>query len=186
MKSFIAFVAGAIIGGIAAYIYADKKKTEEFEKELEEYKRYYNKKHNCCDDSESCVIDKKDTEIIPQEVIEKVSEMQEAIKKHKTAYNKIINEKGYDTMNAEVKPYRISPDDYFNLSGNSYPDYDRVELYFNPEDRELFDTDGEFLEDPDEMVGMDNLSDLIERVATEVYICNSEQQVLYDVCIEEN
>lgn len=189
MKTFIAFMAGAVIGAIAAYIYTDKKKAAEFEEELEACKKHYEQKSQCkCDGDCSCKKAESETETvdieedIPQEVIEKVAEMQKTIRKNKVAYNKIIEEKGYDTMSTEKKPYLISADDFF---GNRYNDYSRVEYYFNPEDCELFDEDGEFVEDADETVGIANLSALIERVETEVYICNPELEILYNVCIEE-
>lgn len=182
MKTFIAFMAGAIVGGIATYIYVDKKKTAEFEEELELYKEHYENKNQNKDESVSDDPDGDSDADIPSEVVEKVAEMQESLKKHKIAYNKIIDEKGYDTMEIKKDPYVISADDFY---GNRFNSYDRVELYFNPDDGELFDVDGEFVEDADEMVGMANLSILTERVEKEVYICNPEREALYNVCIEE-
>lgn len=184
VKSLVAFVAGTIVGGVVAYIYADKKKAEEFEQELEAYKKEYEQTR-----VETTLESTNDNEEeplpeIPEDVLNNVKEMQAGIRKTRVNYNKIIDESEYDTME-ETKPYLVDADIYFT-DAKMYADYDRIELYFNPEDYELFTADGELIEDPEELVGMKNLSDLVERVATELYICNPDKETLYNVCIEEN
>lgn len=209
VKAFISFLAGAVIAGVGVWFYQDKRLSNKFLKEIEEYKARNPKEETECDAKEvtetgsDADADNKDSKgnnpmNIPESVIKASSDMRESVKRNKeerlkkkniTQYSSLTRQydtrgREHDSDESEVKkvkkPYYISADDYWDIDAS----YVKYELYYDERDDEVYQCDNnQLFEDYQHGLGYDILDDL--KLKGEdmcpIYVRNDETKELYCV-----
>ena len=147
MKGLFIFAAGVVAGAVAgAYLVKDKVMADA-KQEIEEVREYYKTKKET----------KKE-----EKPVEEKEEYQE-ITRNYTNYNK-IEETPKQAVND--MPYMINPEDFGEEEG-----YDTLTLtYFA--DRVLVDDVDDVIDDPDPVVGLENLKVFEEFNASAIYVRN--------------
>ena len=155
MKGLFIFAAGVVAGAVAgAYLVKDKVMADA-KQEIEEVREYYKSKKETKKE-EKPVEEKEETKV------EEKEEYQEKTRNY-TNYNK-IEETPKQTVND--MPYMINPEDFGEEEG-----YDTLTLtYFA--DRVLVDDVDEVIDDPDPVVGLENLKVFEEFNASAIYVRN--------------
>ena len=155
MKGLFIFAAGVVAGAVAgAYLVKDKVMADA-KQEIEEVREYYKSKKETKKE-EKPVEEKEETKV------EEKEEYQE-ITRNYTNYNK-IEETPKQAVND--MPYMINPEDFGEEEG-----YDTLTLtYFA--DRVLVDDVDEVIDDPDPVVGLENLKVFEEFNASAIYVRN--------------
>ena len=195
--AIIGFVLGAATGGAVSYYILEKRYQEEFDEEIEEYKAQVAAENEAKEET-TVKDDHKDVEDctptnVPADVVEKVKEMQEGIKRtsnrniarddpanNKTNYSALSNKTcitskgGLANMTDQSSPYEISEDDYYD----NPDDYDQVELCYSREG-DLRNLDGQVIEDADDLVGLRNLEALDAGEVDEVFVRNDRYKEVY-------
>ena len=155
MKGLFIFAAGVVAGAVAgAYLVKDKVMADA-KQEIEEVREYYKSKKETKKE-EKPVEEKEETKV------EEKEEYQEITRKY-TNYNK-IEETPKQAVND--MPYMINPEDFGEEEG-----YDTLTLtYFA--DRVLVDDVDDVIDDPDPVVGLENLKVFDEFNASAIYVRN--------------
>ena len=155
MKGFFIFAAGVVAGAVAgAYLVKDKVMADA-KQEIEEVREYYKSKKETKKE-EKPVEEKEETKV------EEKEEYQE-ITRNYTNYNK-IEEAPKQAVND--MPYMINPEDFGEEEG-----YDTLTLtYFA--DKVLVDDVDDVIDDPDPVVGLENLKVFDEFNASAIYVRN--------------
>lgn len=192
VKAILGFVFGALVGGGVTYFILDKRYSEAFEEELEEYKAQIEEEKKQ-ESAKEVKNDEPDKEI-PSEVVEKVKEMQEGIRKSsnrnitrndnpntKTNYSSLskpnnTNTGGLVNMADQFRPYRITEDEFYE----NPDDYNQLEFCYDPEG-DLRDIDGEIVENVDHQMGLANIEPLDTGEVDEIYIRNDYYKELYHI-----
>ena len=155
MKGLFIFAAGVVAGAVAgAYLVKDKVMADA-KQEIEEVREYYKSKKETKKE-EKPVEEKEETKV------EEKEEYQE-ITRNYTNYNKIeeIPKQAVNDM-----PYMINPEDFGEEEG-----YDTLTLtYFA--DKVLVDDVDDVIDDPDPVVGLENLKVFEEFNASAIYVRN--------------
>lgn len=133
---------------------------------------------------------------IPQSVLDSAAQMRAVIRdsgnnSNKVRYNKIIEEGGYDMQdNKESKiengvklPYVIAADDYFNPMG-SMADFERQRIWYDQNTGEVYDDDGQYIFDTDEVVGRENLEGFDTGIDT-IFVCNEGMKMLFEIANDD-
>lgn len=155
MKGLFIFAAGVVAGAVAgAYLVKDKVMADA-KQEIEEVREYYKSKKETKKE-EKPVEEKQETKV------EEKEEYQE-ITRNYTNYNK-IEEAPKQAVND--MPYMINPEDFGEEEG-----YDTLTLtYFA--DGVLVDDVDDVIDDPDPVVGLENLKVFEEFNASAIYVRN--------------
>ena len=155
MKGLFIFAAGVVAGAVAgAYLVKDKVMADA-KQEIEEVREYYKSKKESKKE-EKPVEEKEETKV------EEKKEYQE-ITRNYTNYNK-IEEAPKQAIND--MPYMINPEDFGEEEG-----YDTLTLtYFA--DKVLVDDVDDVIDDPDPVVGLENLKVFDEFNASAIYVRN--------------
>ena len=156
MKGLLGFAAGLVVGAVVgAYLVKDKIMTDA-KQEIEEVREYYKSKKESKKEVEE--------EQVEQEQPKEEKEEYKEIANNYVNYNKIEQSK-VQTM-LEDEPYIIDVDEF-----GMNEEYDTMCLtYFA--DGVLVDDSDEVVEDPDVVVGLDNLKIFEEFGASAVYVRN--------------
>lgn len=202
LYGIIGFVLGAAIGGVATYIYTEKKLSAEFEADLEDYKVRSAKSE-----------DKSDTEtptkpttnqskgendmktVPPSDAVEAARRMQEGVRKavsarnntSKTNYNDIDaipQKKTESQLRAEGRPVLIDYDEWESYEGTE--EYIHADFTYNREYDVLYDDGGNPMEDIDTWIGYNNLDKLREIGTEEIYIRNEYLKAIISVEVDED
>ena len=156
MKGLLGFAAGLVVGAVAGIYLAKDKIMADAKQEIEEVREYYKSKK-----------ESKKEEVKEEQVEEQPKEEKEEYKEianNYVNYNKIEQPK-VQTM-LEDEPYIIDVDEF-----GMNEEYDTMCLtYFA--DGVLVDDSDEVVEDPDVVVGLDNLKIFEEFGASAVYVRN--------------
>lgn len=198
---FIGFILGTVVGGIATFFAVQNKFDQRLEKEIAEFKAFYvddsfaRSAENDADDDEEETDDEEefiigDVTDIPQAAIDAAAAMGAVVRtgngtNERTDYAKTISEEGYLVAEDNAKkPYVITADDYFNPMGKQ-AEYTRKRVYYDSENGEIYDEEGNYLEDTDASVGYFNTTGISEGNQNTVFVCNEAEEILYEVCNDD-
>lgn len=197
----IGFLIGAVAGSIATYFATQSKFDKRLETEIAEFKAGYvsdmdiresavslEKTKNAENESEQLSEDD-----IPQSVIDSAAQMRVVIREsgsenginERIQYNKQVAKEDYEVKTDDIrKPYVITADDYYNPMGKM-ADYERIRVYYDSENGEVYDEEGNYYEDTDASVGYFNLTGISEGNQDTVFVCNEAESRLYEVCNDD-
>ena len=164
MKGLLGFTAGLVVGAVAGIYLAKDKIMADAKQEIEEVREYYKSKK-----------ESKKEEVKEEQVEEQPKEKEEykEIVNNYVNYNKIEQSK-IQTM-LEDTPYIIDVDEF-----GMNEEYDTMCLtYFA--DGVLIDDSDEVVEDPDVVVGLDNLKIFEEFGASAVYVRNEVWKTDFEI-----
>ena len=206
---FVGFILGTVVGGLCTFFAVQDKFDKRLEKEIAEFKAFYvddiSVKSTSDSDSENVDVSNDVSEddenfvaqidevILPQDIpqaaIDAAAAMNAVVRdggrNERTDYTKAVVEEGY--MMAEEtgkKPYVITADDYFNPMGKQ-AEYERKRVYYDSESGEIYDEDGNYLEDTDSSIGYFNCTGISEGNQNTVFVCNEAEGMLYEVCNDD-
>lgn len=169
MKGFFIFAAGVVAGAVAgAYLVKDKVMADA-KQEIEEVREYYKSKK-----------ESKKEETVEEQPVEEVKEEKE--------YKTIVENSGYVNYNKpeqitqhsvlEDEPYSIDPEEFGDKEEEGWDTM--VLTYFA--DGVLIDDTDEIVEQPDVVVGLDNLKIFEEFPdATCVYVRNETWRTDFEI-----
>ena len=175
MKGLFIFAAGLAIGAVAGACVIKNKVLADAKEEIEEVREYYRSKSVEATD-----------EVVEEvkEVVEEVKEVKEVVQEIKNGsdkrtyvnYNKLAS-----TYKPQEEPTRF--DDPFIIDPSEFgedPEYDTMTLtYFA--DGVLVDDVDEVIEEPDIVVGLENLKVFEEFGASSIYVRNDIYKTDYEV-----
>lgn len=179
MKGFLLFAAGAVAGAITGAVLVKNKVMADAQQEIEEVREYYKNKKQ----EEKKVEQVEETKSIEEPKEEAEEEEQEEYKEITKRYvdysnpNKAVEiPKNY--MQAEDEPYVIDPEEF---GGNEEEGWDVMTLtYFA--DKVLVDDVDDVIEDPDPVVGLENLKVFDEFPdAMSVYVRNEVWRTDFEI-----
>ena len=172
MKGLFIFAAGLAIGAVAGACVIKNKVLADAKEEIEEVREYYRSKAG------------ETTDEVVEEVKEVVEEVKEVVQEIKNDSNKrtyVNYNKLASTYKPQEEPTRF--DDPFIIDPSEFgedPEYDTMTLtYFA--DGVLVDDVDEVVEEPDIVVGLENLKIFEEFGATSIYVRNDIYKTDYEV-----
>lgn len=179
MKGLLLFTAGLAVGAVAGALVVKNKVMADAKAEVEEVREYYRSKQGEVKaEEEQEIVEEPQAE---KEVVEEVKEVVQEIKndsekKVYTNYNKLASKY---TPKEESKrfddPFVIDPSEF-----GEDPEYDTMTLtYFA--DGVLVDDVDEVIEEPDIVVGLENLKIFEEFGASSIYVRNDIYKTDYEV-----
>lgn len=196
----IGFLIGAVAGSIATYFATQSKFDKRLEAEIAEFKAGYvsdmdirESKASEKAENDECETENAEINDIPQSVIDSSAHMRAVIREQsdnsgvneRTQYNKQIAKEDYEVKTDDIrKPYVITADDYYNPIGKM-ADYERIRVYYDSENGEVYDEEGNYYEDTDASVGYFNLTGISEGNQDTVFVCNEAESRLYEVCNDD-
>lgn len=175
MKGLFIFAAGLAIGAVAGACVIKNKVLADAKEEIEEVREYYRSKAGETTD----------------EVVEEVKEVVEEVKEVKEVAQEIKNDSdkrtyvNYNKLASTYKPQEEPTrfDDPFIIDPSEFgedPEYDTMTLtYFA--DGVLVDDVDEVIEEPDIVVGLENLKVFEEFGASSIYVRNDIYKTDYEV-----
>lgn len=172
-----AFVAGAGIGSLATWQYANKKFEEKLHEEVESVKEVYGYHSNVKDVEEAReAADKAKEKPSITEYASKIGKLDY------TAYSEkpetITADVKEDTEEVEDKPYVISPDEFGEI-----PEYTQISLsYFA--DLVVADDDYVIIEDVEDVIGFDSLNHIGEYEDDSVHVRNDRLKCDYEILVD--
>lgn len=172
-----AFVAGAGIGSLATWQYANKKFEEKLHEEVESVKEVYGYHSNVKDVVEAReAADKAKEKPSITEYASKIGKLDY------TAYSEkpetITADVKEDTEEVEDKPYVISPDEFGEI-----PEYTQISLsYFA--DLIVADDDYVIIEDVEDVIGFDSLNHIGEYEDDSVHVRNDRLKCDYEILVD--
>lgn len=171
MKGLLIFAAGLAVGAVTGALVIKNKVLADAKAEVEEVREYYRSKQQ-----ERGI---KEVEETKEEVKETEETKEETVKFDKNTYinyNKMARE--YQTSKDSTfadDPYIIDPEEF-----GENPEYDTMTLtYFA--DGVLVDDVDDLVDEPDVVVGLENLKVLGDYGATSVYVRNDIYRTDYEV-----
>jgi len=197
VKGLVGFVIGAAISGVSVWLYQDKRLSDQFLKEIDDYKKSLvgTPVEKGDEIPESAL---KAAEAIQKNAETKPVDPQESLKRpvdtRKTNYSKLTrNYRTSDRNDTEeslkednesmkVNAYYISEDEYY--SEDVPVGYKFFELFLSADDKELFDKNGDLFVDPQTAFGWD-LYEEIKKAHDPVYVRNDDLKEMYSIDIEE-
>ena len=172
MKGLFIFAAGLAIGAVAGACVIKNKVLADAKEEIEEVREYYRSKAG------------EATDEVVEEVKEVVEEVKEVVQEIKNDSNKrtyVNYNKLASTYKPQEEPTRF--DDPFIIDPSEFgedPEYDTMTLtYFA--DGVLVDDVDEVIEEPDIVVGLENLKVFEEFGASSIYVRNDIYKTDYEV-----
>lgn len=178
MKGLFIFAAGLAIGAVAGACVIKNKVLADAKEEIEEVREYYRSKSvEATDEVAEEVKEVKEVKEVVEEVKEVVQEIKNGSDKRTYVnYNKLAS-----TYKPQEEPTRF--DDPFIIDPSEFgedPEYDTMTLtYFA--DGVLVDDVDEVIEEPDIVVGLENLKVFEEFGASSIYVRNDIYKTDYEV-----
>ena len=173
MKGLLIFAAGLAVGAVAGALAVKNKVLADAKVEIEEVRDYYR--------SQRGEVKQEEVEEVEEMVEEAIDRVQDMIKendnkKERVNYNKLVN--NYNPSKNVVEyddPFVIDPSEF-----GENPEYDTETLtYFA--DGVLVDDVDDVIEEPDIVVGLENLKIFEEFGATTVYVRNDIYKTDYEI-----
>ena len=172
MKGLFIFAAGLAIGAVAGACVIKNKVLADAKEEIEEVREYYRSKAG--ETADEVVEEVK-------EVVEEVKEVVQEIKNDSDKRTYVNYNKLASTYKPQEEPTRF--DDPFIIDPSEFgedPEYDTMTLtYFA--DGVLVDDVDEVIEEPDIVVGLENLKVFEEFGASSIYVRNDIYKTDYEV-----
>lgn len=181
MKGLLIFAAGLAVGAVTGALVVKNKVLADAKAEVEEVRAYYRSKQQerGVKEAEETKEEIKETEETKEEVKEAEEAKEETVKFDRNTYinyNKMARE--YQTSKDSTfadDPYIIDPEEF-----GENPEYDTMTLtYFA--DGVLVDDVDDLVDEPDVVVGLENLKVLGDYGATSVYVRNDIYRTDYEV-----
>ena len=177
MKGLLIFAAGLAVGAVAGAVLVKNKVLADAKAEVEEVRKYYRESRGVVEEVEE----------VKEKVEETIDRIQDLIEEHET---KPKTEKEHTNYSQITKMYMSkdefqSPmyDDPFVIDPSEFgenPEYDTETLtYFA--DGVLVDDVDDVIEEPDIVVGLENLKVFEEFGATTVYVRNDIYKTDYEI-----
>lgn len=169
MKGLFIFAAGVVAGAVAgAYLVKDKVMADARE-EINEVREYYKSKKENVKEEEPVVEEKENVE-------ETVNEYEEIVQNSGYInYNKMSEQPKVEKASSVDMPYIIDPEEFGEEEG-----YDTMTLtYFA--DGVLIDDVDEVINEPDPVVGLDNLKIFDEFEAGSIYVRNDVWKTDFEI-----
>ena len=186
LKGIVIFGVGAAIGALTSYVVTRNKYEQILQEEIDSVKETYKRRAE-----EKCKLDEDET--VGSQVEEKIEEP-EFTEEEREEYKQRVSESGYVNYTKYAKkdeeqeeynhipvtdpydrPYVINAEEY-----GEEPGYDTMVLtYFA--DKVLVDDLDDIVENPDDVVGLDNLNIFEEFGASTVYVRNDVLMVDYEI-----
>ena len=175
MKGLFIFAAGLAIGAVAGACVIKNKVLADAKEEIEEVREYYRSKS--VEATDEVAEEVKEVKEVVEEVKEVVQEIKNGSDKRTYVnYNKLAS-----TYKPQEEPTRF--DDPFIIDPSEFgedPEYDTMTLtYFA--DGVLVDDVDEVIEEPDIVVGLENLKVFEEFGASSIYVRNDIYKTDYEV-----
>lgn len=179
MKGLLIFAAGLAVGAVAGVVLVKNKVLADAKAEIEEVRDYYR--------SQRGEVNREEVEEVKEVVKETIDHIQDLIEEHET---KPKTEKEHTNYSQITKMY-MSKDEYkvpmyddpFVIDPSEFgenPEYDTETLtYFA--DGVLVDDVDDVIEEPDIVVGLENLKIFEEFGATTVYVRNDIYKTDYEI-----
>lgn len=176
MKGLLIFAAGLAVGAVAGAVIVKNKVLADAKAEIEEVREYYRESRGV-----------KEVEEVKEKVEETIDHIQDLIEEHETEPK---TEKEHTNYSQITKMY-MSKDEYqtpmyddpFVIDPSEFgenPEYDTETLtYFA--DGVLVDDVDDVIEEPDIVVGLENLKVFEEFGATSVYVRNDIYKTDYEI-----
>lgn len=173
MKGLLIFAAGLAVGAVAGAVMVKNKVLADAKAEIEEVRDYYR--------SQRGEVKREEVEEVKEMVEETIDRVQDMIKENNSKkeyvnYNKLVN--NYNPSKNVVEyddPFIIDPSEF-----GENVDYDTMTLtYFA--DGVLVDDVDDIVEEPDIVVGLENLKVFEEFGATSVYVRNDIYKTDYEI-----
>ena len=173
MKGLLIFAAGLAVGAVAGALAVKNKVLADAKAEIEEVRDYYR--------SQRGEVQREEVEEVKEVVEETIDRVQDMIKEHDNKkehvnYNKLVQ--NYNPSKNVVEyddPFIIDPSEF-----GENDDYDTMTLtYFA--DGVLVDDVDDVIEEPDIVVGLENLKVFEEFGATTVYVRNDIYKTDYEI-----
>lgn len=176
MKGLLIFAAGLAVGAVAGAVIVKNKVLADAKAEIEEVREYYRESRGV-----------KEVEEVKEKVEETIDHIHDLIEEHET---KPKTEKEHTNYNQITKMYTSKNefqtpmyDDPFVIDPSEFgenPEYDTETLtYFA--DGVLVDDVDDVIEEPDIVVGLENLKVFEEFGATTVYVRNDIYKTDYEI-----
>ena len=176
MKGLLIFAAGLAVGAVAGAVIVKNKVLADAKAEIDEVREYYRESRGV-----------KEVEEVKEKVEETIDHIQDLIKEHET---KPQTEKEHTNYSQITKMYTSKNefqtpmyDDPFVIDPSEFgenPEYDTETLtYFA--DGVLVDDVDDVIEEPDIVVGLENLKVFEEFGATTVYVRNDIYKTDYEI-----
>ena len=177
MKGLLIFAAGLAVGAVAGAVLVKNKVLADAKAEVEEVRKYYRESRGVV----------KEVEEVKEKVEETIDHIQDLIEEHET---KPKTEKEHTNYSQIAKMYTSKNefqtpmyDDPFVIDPSEFgenPEYDTETLtYFA--DGVLVDDVDDVIEEPDIVVGLENLKIFEEFGATTVYVRNDIYKTDYEI-----
>lgn len=173
MKGLLIFAAGLAVGAVAGAVIVKNKVLADAKAEIEEVRDYYR--------SQRGEVQREEVEEVKEVVEETIDRVQDMIKEHDNKkehvnYNKLVQ--NYNPSKNVVEyddPFIIDPSEF-----GENPEYDTETLtYFA--DGVLVDDVDDVIEEPDIVVGLENLKVFEEYGASSVYVRNDIYKTDYEI-----
>lgn len=173
MKGLLIFAAGLAVGAVAGALAVKNKVLADAKAEIEEVRNYYR--------SQRGEVQREEVEEVKEVVEETINRVQDMIKEHDNKkehvnYNKLVQ--NYNPSKNVVEyddPFIIDPSEF-----GENDDYDTMTLtYFA--DGVLIDDVDDVVEEPDIVVGLENLKVFEEYGASSVYVRNDIYKTDYEI-----
>ena len=173
MKGLLIFAAGLAVGAVAGALAVKNKVLADAKAEIEEVRDYYR--------SQRGEVQREEVEEVKEVVEETIDRVQDMIKEHDNKkehvnYNKLVQ--NYNPSKNVVEyddPFIIDPSEF-----GENDDYDTMTLtYFA--DGVLIDDVDDVVEEPDIVVGLENLKVFEEYGASSVYVRNDIYKTDYEI-----
>ena len=176
MKGLLIFAAGLAVGAVAGAVIVKNKVLADAKAEIEEVRKYYRESRGV-----------KEVEEVKEKVEETIDHIQDLIEEHETKPKTEKEHTNYNqiTKMSMSKDEFQSPmyDDPFVIDPSEFgenPEYDTETLtYFA--DGVLVDDVDDVIEEPDIVVGLENLKIFEEFGATTVYVRNDIYKTDYEI-----
>ena len=176
MKGLLIFAAGLAVGAVAGAVIVKNKVLADAKAEIDEVREYYRESRGV-----------KEVEEVKEKVEEAIDHIQDLIEEHET---KTKTEKEHTNYSQITKMYMSKDefqapmyDDPFVIDPSEFgenPEYDTETLtYFA--DGVLVDDVDDVIEEPDIVVGLENLKVFEEFGATTVYVRNDIYKTDYEI-----
>ena len=175
MKGLFIFAAGVVAGAVAGIYLAKDKIMADAKQEIEEVREYYKNKERKNKEANDNETVKNEPKELNDKVEEAMKELGKEISKRYTNYNNIENVENIQITEHYDEPYIIDIDEF-----GMNEEYDTMCLtYFA--DGVLVDDSDEVVEDPDVVVGLDNLKIFEEFGASAVYVRNEVWKTDFEI-----
>ena len=180
MKSLLIFAAGLAVGAVAGAVIVKNKVLADAKAEVEEVRKYYRESRGVVEEVEEKEVEEKEEvkEVEKKEYELKDIQVKDEPKTGLTNYNQIT--KMYMSKDEFQSPMY---DDPFVIDPSEFgenPEYDTETLtYFA--DGVLVDDVDDVIEEPDIVVGLENLKIFEEFGATTVYVRNDIYKTDYEI-----